>query len=91
MIMKEHKEMIDKMIEEENEFDVQKAIKAQKRYCEEKEKPLFAPPDGICRNCKTNIYVKEVYPCGWSTGYNVGAASNTYITSCPHCRKSWCD
>lgn len=38
------------------EFDVEKACRAQKKYCQEHNAPHFAPYDGVCWKCRRNIY-----------------------------------
>ncbi|MTW85600.1 hypothetical protein F3157_07975 [Virgibacillus dakarensis] len=88
-----------------SEFNVSASILAQTKYCEEEHLPHFAPTDGRCWNCKTNIYM----PSGWEiihfgkrrvsnlddaelvTGITVEKASNELVTGCPHCNRSYCD
>ena len=64
-------------------FDINAAKKAQKKYCKEKEYPLFAPIDGVCWSCGKNIYCVN--------GISVEHASNNLITGCPFCHRSFCD
>lgn len=83
-------------------YDVYKAIKAQKQYCEENGFPHFAPNDGICWNCNKNIYLpieqkrilylkgKEIEQI-YTTGITVEKAGDELVTGCPHCHRSYCD
>lgn len=86
----------------EENFDVQKAIKAQSVFCIENKYPHFAPKNGICWCCGNNIY--ELI--GWKsyarknkvslkeavfvTGISTEKASKELITYCPHCNRSYC-
>lgn len=63
---------------------VQACIQAQKNYCSEKRLPHFAPRDGYCYDCNQMIY-DDV------NGITLERASSSLITSCPICRKSYCD
>lgn len=58
-----------------------KAAEAQKHYCNTKKCPMFAPMDGYCYRCGSNIYRK--YTPEW--------AGKTLITSCPYCNASFTD
>lgn len=86
------------------QFDPPKAIEAQKRYCEEKQVPHFAPYNGICWNCNRNIYElhywkyenhvrKSANPdeVTLKTGISVEEAGSELVTGCPHCNRSYCD
>lgn len=64
-----------------NTVDKVAAAKAQDAYCERHNVPRFAPSDGRCYRCYSNIYTK----------ISVGEAGNRLITACPHCRASFCD
>lgn len=85
----------------EKEFDVIKAIKAQKEYCDKTGAPHFAPKSGVCWKCHQNIYkVVEHERKNWQTGEVVGTyttgidvekAGNELVTGCPHCNRSYCD
>ena len=57
------------------------ASMAQKSYCKTKGLPHFAPTNGICWNCRNNIFKKISF-------YQ---AATTLITGCPHCHRSYCD
>ena len=68
----------------ENEFwndEIKMKIKKQKEYCEEHNAPNFAPLDGFCWNCHTQIYNE----------LDINRVSNEVITGCPHCHRSYCD
>jgi len=65
-------------------IDIEKAIAAQKEYCEINKAPHFAPLTGRCWNCRRNIYEGE-------RGYSVERAGSSLITGCPHCHRSYCD
>ena len=43
----------------DTDFCPAEAIKAQERFCEEHNVPLFAPAFGICPHCGTNIYASH--------------------------------
>ena len=53
---------------------------AQKKYCEEKHYPHFAPKD-TCFRCNDHIYEH----------ISLRKASNELITGCPCCSYSYCD
>ena len=67
------------MIKEE--INPEKAMKAQKEYCEKNHLPYFAPSRGVCFSCGQNIYTKIGV---WTAGHEL-------ITGCPHCCRSFCD
>lgn len=60
-----------------------KAIAAQKAYCEKEGLPLFAPDNGVCWSCNHSIYLNN--------GYTVKEAKSRWITSCPICHRSFTD
>ena len=62
-------------------INIKQGVEAQKKYCEENKVPMFAPPNGYCWSCRTNIY----------TIISVKEASARLITGCPHCNKSYVD
>ena len=64
-------------------FNTLAAINAQKKYCEEKHLPYFAPKDGRCWRCGKNIYSIN--------GISVEQATNNLITGCPFCNYSYCE
>lgn len=73
-------------------FDTQKAIKAQRDYCDKEEIPNFAPAfDGSCYHCNRNIYQPITHYDGRVTGITVEQAGATLITGCPHCNYSFVD
>jgi len=72
------------------EFDSQKAIEAQAMFAKAREYPHFAPSDGICYNCGSNIYV-EIIKGNHRSGIDVERASTSLITGCPHCHWSYCE
>ena len=78
-----------------SEFNVYESIKAQAKYCEETKSPHFAPQNGVCWNCRKNIYEqheKEGYQGRkWITGITTEKASSELVTGCPHCNRSYCD
>jgi len=57
--------------------EIQASIEAQKKLCEEKGLPHFAPSSGICWSCSRQIYL-------WLDGHS-------FITGCPACHRSYCD
>lgn len=54
----------------------------QRIYCSSRNVPVLAPQNGICFMCNKNIAQTE----NW-----VEIAANTHITSCPHCKHSFCE
>ena len=76
-------------------FDIQKSIKAQRDYCNEKGYPYFAPNDGVCWRCHRNIYQRIEHKAdrgnSYCTGISTEEAGKFHITGCPHCNKSFCD
>ena len=67
------------MIEEK----IQEKIDAQEKYCKDHHCPMFAPHDGRCWACYSNIFSEK--------GYTLNEARSNLITSCPYCRTSFCD
>jgi len=55
------------------------AAALQERYCERHGLPMFVPRNGLCFNCHQPA-IDSFYD-----------ASTRHITSCPHCRRSFCD
>jgi len=80
-------------------FNAFEARKAQAEYCKRTGAPHFAPENGICWSCKSNIYQKKetVYNKGtnrkeiFESGVSVEIAAGRLITGCPHCNRSYCD
>lgn len=68
-------------------YDPELAHQAQVAYCEERQFPVFAPEDGFCWNCHRNIYRKGEL----GQGHSVFSAGRGLITSCPYCRRSFCE
>ena len=62
-------------------IDKEKAKEAQRKFCEEKGLPHFAPAFGTCWACHQDIYDR----------ISVERASQTLITGCPHCNRSFVD
>ncbi|AIM37357.1 hypothetical protein KO02_12130 [Sphingobacterium sp. ML3W] len=75
---------------ENQTYNANQAIKAQKSYCEKSGDPHFAPTNGICYRCKNQIYF-QINHGSYSTGISVEKATNQLITGCPHCHRSYCD
>lgn len=63
-------------------YDINKAVEAQKKFCEENELPNFAG-NGVCFSCGRNVYDDG--------GYSVEYASERLVTGCPYCLRSFCD
>lgn len=74
----------------EKTFDSAKARKAQADLCKEKNYPHFAPLSGVCWNCKKDIY-QQIDRGTYKTGISVEQATESLITGCPHCNRSYCD
>lgn len=74
-------------------FNIQEAVKAQAKYCEENEFPLFAPVGGCCWRCGKNIYAPVQYGNNqeYTSGITVKRAGSEPITGCPHCHYSFVD
>ncbi|WP_146752107.1 hypothetical protein [Paenibacillus taichungensis] len=78
-------------------YDIPKSIEAQKKYCEDKKAPHFAPQSGRCWNCNQNIYSsgRSVWRGKMeereSAGISVDKAGTELVTGCPHCHRSYCD
>ena len=77
------------------EYNAKKAHDEQERFCSSKELPRFAPYDGVCYRCHSNIYSPKVaYAFDgtvYTTGFDVERAGKMLITGCPHCNASFCD
>lgn len=58
--------------------EFEKAKAAQRKLCEEKGYPHFAPTSGVCWSCNRAIYMTE-------------ADGKHYITGCPWCHRTYCD
>jgi len=71
----------DQSLNRQIEAQIRKKIEAQRLYCQERMLPHFAPPDGKCWSCGNDIYLT----------ITLETASNSLITGCPHCHKSYCD
>lgn len=70
-------------------YDTVKAIQAQREYCEEHGRFVFAPEiGGQCYRCHRNIYA-PIDHGGYTTGITVEEAGRTLITGCPHCHHSF--
>jgi hypothetical protein len=77
------------------EFDVSKSIALQKKLCEERGLPHFAPRSGRCFRCYEQIYEKkewtDYHGKKHTSGISTEKAGTTLVTGCPHCNKSFCD
>ena len=62
--------------------EIQQAIKEQAELCKETGKPHFAPYDGRCYDCNSNIY-QNYNREGWN--------GKSHVTGCPHCHYSFCE
>lgn len=76
-------------------YNVRVSIESQKKLCETKKLPLFAPYDGVCWNCHKNIYEpfkQSRDNDGVSiTGITTAQAGTELVTGCPHCCRTYCD
>jgi hypothetical protein len=75
-------------------LDPRRAAMAQMNFCNEKKMPHFAPSNGSCYYCGSNIYKEIPHEGGkykWTTGISVEQAGSSLITKCPHCSHSYCD
>lgn len=83
------------MDSQEETFDTTAAIKAQRDYCKENSMPHFAPSNGVCWACRSQIYESRSTNVSGNkshkTGISVQSAGERLITGCPHCKKSYCD
>jgi len=83
-------------------FDANESIRNQLAVWG-KGNPQFAPSDGYCWYCRTNIYAPKFWKCknfrrievpaneaNFATGIMI-EQSKKLITACPHCRKTYCD
>lgn len=70
-------------------YNVELAMKAQKKYCEETHTPYFAPHDGCCFRCGHQIYAPTISKYGYTVGVTVEYAANNLVTSCPYCNASF--
>lgn len=78
--------------EPEEKYNTEKAIAAQKAYCERNGLSHFAPAfDGTCFYCERNIYAPYSEGNKKPTGYTVEEAGRRHIFCCPHCRKFFSD
>lgn len=69
-----------------------KSVKAQEEFCKEKGVPCFAPYDGLCFRCGSDIYNDIEYPNGYVLkGISFEHASHSMVTGCPFCHFSFCD
>lgn len=79
---------------EKKEYNIIKAILAQKQYCKLTGSPKFAPQDGCCYKCGRNIYMCRINTdlgVTFTTGISVEEAGKHLITGCPHCHASFVD
>jgi len=78
-LLKKEKKVSQRINEIEEELETKKA--KQKRFCQEKKVPYFAPEDGICWSCKKQIFDK----------LKEETCATEHITGCPYCARSYCD
>ena len=71
-------------------YNTELAIQAQKKYCNDKGYPHFAPRNGVCFDCNKNIY-QQIKREKYTTGITVEKAGSSLITGCPHCHRTYCD
>ena len=69
------------------EYDTAKAYKAQERFCNESNLPIFVPEDGQCYVCGSFLF----RPHSVVQTYSVERAGRKYITGCPFCSTSFCE
>lgn len=86
-------------------YNVTKSIIGQAEYCERNDAPHFAPRSGTCWNCYMNIYEQKHWEflggmdkrlvgkseAKYSTGITTLEATESLVTGCPHCNRSYCD
>ena len=80
-------------------YNARQATTAQSEYCKRTGAPHFAPGNGICWQCRRNIYEKVVWKMTnlagkeieVETGITVEKAGKSLVTGCPHCHRSYCD
>lgn len=85
-------------------FDVTESIIGQRDYCEREDAPHFAPTGGSCWNCNMNIYEPRHWKfekgrkipvskeeSTITTGITTKEATESLVTVCPHCNRSYCD
>jgi len=77
-------------MEKDKVFNIEFSVRYQKEYCESRKFPLFAPENGVCWNCRKNIYEEIKGQYGF-TGYDTERAMLSHITGCPHCHRSYCE
>ena len=70
-------------------FNPDAAMKAQIRYCDTHEVPMYAPSNGLCFHCGYNIYLPINGSHGAVYGITVEDAGKRLITSCPFCNHSF--
>lgn len=74
-------------------YNIPEAVKAQEKYCMEKEYPHFAPYSENCFRCGQNIYSEKGRTRSGKerNGISVERASKELITGCPFCNWSYCE
>lgn len=83
-------------------FNVEESLKNQREIVKNG-RPAFAPWNGVCYNCKKNIYTPifkklkndryEIVPkeeACFVSGVSI-EESKKLVTGCPHCHYSYCD
>lgn len=61
--------------------ELQQKLDAQKKHCKDEKLPHFAPFNGICYQCRGQIY----------STISLEKAGSGLITNCPLCCRSYCD
>lgn len=79
------------MIEKSSQhYDSVEAYKAQKKYCDENNLPLFV--NKHCPLCGKDVFgMYRKSNDEYRYGFSVEVASSTLITGCPFCNYSFCE
>lgn len=80
----------------EEVYNTEKAKKGQIEYCKRTGAPHFAPQDGYCWKCGRDIYAPETRKNDYTgkefqIGISVKEASESLVTGCPFCHRSYCE
>ena len=68
-------------------FSIVDAYKAQEKYCQEHDVPMFIGEMGICPSCGKSVFNKADGVGTWS----VERAGKSLITGCPFCYATFVD
>jgi len=74
--------MTTEKLTQKTNAEIKADCEAQSKICAEKGWIHFAPHDGVCYDCRRNIFQNYAYP---------GKKGTEYITGCPHCHYSFCE